>query len=325
MTELGKIINDAPDNFVIRDALARCYEITQLHNKIMCSVSGGADSDVMLDMLIRCGAKEKTAFVFFDTGLEYAATKEHLEYLERKYGISIICERPIKSIPKSCLEYGVPFWSKDVSAKLYSLQSHGFQWEDMPFDELIRKYPGCNWTLSWWCNERPGSRYNISHIPYLKEFIIRNPPKFKISKKCCDNAKKNPSHRFEKAGNFDLVCIGVRRAEGGVRATAYKNCFSQVDGDVDRFRPIFWLRDSDKSEYCEHYSITHSRCYTQYGMNRTGCFGCPFAKDFEKNLALIERYEPKLLRAANSIFGDSYDYTRRYLEFREEMKCKKAT
>lgn len=46
--------------------------------------AGGGDSDVMVDMLLRCGAGGKTDFVFFDTGLEYAATKEHLEALEKK-------------------------------------------------------------------------------------------------------------------------------------------------------------------------------------------------------------------------------------------------
>ncbi len=38
---LEKILADAPDNFVIRDALERCFEIVQDHQNIMCSVSGG--------------------------------------------------------------------------------------------------------------------------------------------------------------------------------------------------------------------------------------------------------------------------------------------
>lgn len=62
--DIEKIISEAPDNFVIRDALVKCFEIIQEHNNICCSVSGGSDSDVMLDMMIRCGAKAKTKFVF---------------------------------------------------------------------------------------------------------------------------------------------------------------------------------------------------------------------------------------------------------------------
>lgn len=86
---------------------------------------------------------------------------------------------------------------------------------------------------------------------------------------------------------------------------------------------MFWLRDSDKEEYCKHYGVTHSRCYTEYGLERTGCFGCPFGKRFEEELEIIKHYEPKLYRAAINIFGEAYDYTRRYLRFRKEKNEEK--
>ena len=38
---LDSIIASAPDNFVIRDALARCFEVVQEHKHIVCSCSGG--------------------------------------------------------------------------------------------------------------------------------------------------------------------------------------------------------------------------------------------------------------------------------------------
>ena len=97
--DVDALIAEAPDNFVIQNALVKCVEVLEEHNKVMCSVSGGADSDVMLDMIVRCGAKSKTVFVFFDTGLEYAATKEHLKYLEGKYGIEIVRVKAYKPIP----------------------------------------------------------------------------------------------------------------------------------------------------------------------------------------------------------------------------------
>lgn len=286
---------------------------------------GGADSDVMLDMLIRCGAKEKTDFVFFNTGLEYRATLEHLNELEERYGIAIVRASPIKSIPTSCKEYGVPFWSKFASGMIYLLQLHDFQWEDRPYNELIDEYPNCKGALTWWCNvDKYGNhtenrQFTIQRAPYLKEFMTENPPSFRVSDKCCTYAKKKASYRFEKGKGYDLICIGIRKSEGGIRSLVYKNCFSEGD-NKNYFRPVFWLRDIDKKEYCEHYGITHSRCYTQYGLTRTGCFGCPFGKHFDDEAVSIEQYEPKLLRAANNIFGESYDYTRKYLAFREEMK-----
>lgn len=318
---LDSVIASAPDNFVILDALARCFEVVQGHQHIVCSCSGGSDSDVMVDMLLRCGAKDKTDFVFFNTGLEYVATFEHLKEMEQKYGISIHRVNAIKPIPICVKEYGVPFWSKFASEMIYRLQSHNFQWEDESFDILIERYPKCKTALKWWCNITTGNttQYSIKRAPYLKEFMVLNPPTFKISGKCCIYAKKVASEKFTNDGTYDLKCIGVRQSEGGIRSAVFKTCFSDGKG-IDQFRPVFWLRDNDKKEYCEHYGVTHSQCYTQYGLVRTGCFGCPFGKRFEDELQSIAQYEPKLLRAANSIFGESYDYTRMYLEFREKMK-----
>lgn len=69
--------------------------------------------------------------------------------------------------------------------------------------------------------------------------------------------------------------------------------------------------------YCEHFGITRSDCYEVWGMKRTGCAGCPFGKEFNQEVALAETYEPKLAAAMNNLFGPSYEYTRRFMEFRK--------
>lgn len=316
--DIDALIESAPDNFVIRDALCRCYEIVSEHNNICCSVSGGGDSDVMVDMLIRCGAKDKTDFVFYNTGLEYQATLSHLDELEKKYNITIKRIKTVKAIPTCVKEYGVPFWSKYVSEMLYRLQYNNFKFEDEPYEVLIKRYPTCQTALRWWCNVPTCSMYRIDRSPYLKEFIIENPPTFKISNKCCHYAKKKISSAMEKLNGYDLMCVGVRRAEGGIRAS-HKSCFDERP-QTDHFRPVFWLSDKDKAEYCKHYNVTHSKCYSEYGLPRTGCVGCPFAKDYVSELELVEKYEPKLIKAAKSIFADSYEYTQRYMEYREKKK-----
>ena len=83
------VLDDQPDNRTIQDALAKCYSVLQSHDHVVASVSGGSDSDVMLDLIIRCGGKDKTKFVFFNTGLEYEATKRQIKHLNEKYGITI--------------------------------------------------------------------------------------------------------------------------------------------------------------------------------------------------------------------------------------------
>ena len=318
--KLEDLLVDIPDNLAVQDAIIKCYTEIKNHNNIVASISGGSDSDVMLDLVIRCGGKDKTTFIFFNTGLEYEATKRQIQYLQEKYGIEIVIKKAIKPIPLSCRQYGVPFLSKRVSDYIARLQKHNFKWEDKPFEELYQEYPKCKVALRWWCNLwGEGSQFNIQYNKWLKEFMIANPPTFKISNKCCHYAKKLVVKRFIDEGDFDMNMSGVRKAEGGARATAYKNCFTKAFAGTDQYRPLFWLTKSDKAAYEDYFDIQHSDCYTIWGMTRTGCSGCPFGRNFEEELQLAEKYEPKMYTALNKVFGNSYEYTRKYREFQKKM------
>ena len=322
---IEELLNGCPVNQTICDNLIRAWTIinNSKYKSILCSISGGSDSDVMLDIVWRCDKDNKVTYIWFDTGLEYQATKDHLKYLEERYGITFHSYRAIKPIPTSCKEYGQPFLSKQVSEFIQRLQKHNFQWEDEDFDTLYKKYPKCKSALEWWCcNKGDKSCFNITRNKWLKEFMLANPPTFNISNKCCKYAKKDVAHNVVKYGIndklFDLQIIGVRKAEGGARATAYKSCFDD-NSEIDNYRPLFWYKDSDKEDYERAYGIVHSKCYTEYGLKRTGCCGCPYGRDFENELDVIKKYEPKLYKAVTNIFKDSYEYTRKYVEFRKMM------
>lgn len=293
-----------------------------LSGDIMVSISGGSDSDIMLDIVSKID--NNVHFVFFDTGIEYQATKDHIKFLENKYEIKIEVEKAKVPIPTSCRKYGKPFLSKRVSEFIERLQKHGFQWENEDFETLYKRYPKCRAALRWWCNDFEHKKYNISQNKYLKEFMIENPPTFSISNKCCKGAKKDVAKNYKKQNKIKLSLVGVRKAEGGTRSD-YTSCFTENAGDsgVDEYRPLFWYKNENKRLYDEHYNITHSRCYSEYGLKRTGCAGCPFGRDFENELNIIAQHEPKLFKAVNKIFGDSYEYTRRYREFvraKEDVK-----
>ena len=320
-SDINELINKCPKNQIIGDNLIRAYSKinSTKYTHPICSVSGGGDSDVMLDIVWKCDKEDKVEYVWFDTGLEYQATKDHLKYLEEQYGIEIKKYKAIKPIPITCKEFGQPFLSKYVSEMIQRLQRHNFKWEDKPFEELYKEYPKCKIALQWWCNCNISDRFNIARNRYLKEFMLENPPQFKISNKCCKYAKKDVVHKVIKDNNCDLEITGIRRSEGGIRDVMYKNCFDET-GDYDRYRPLFWYTNKDKEDYEKHYGIIHSKCYTEYGLKRTGCCCCPFGKDFEQELEVVEKYEPKLLKAVNNIFGDSYEYTRKYKEYYKTMK-----
>lgn len=114
-----------------------------------------------------------------------------------------------------------------------------------------------------------------------------------------------------------MQCLGLRFSENGIRSSVYDSCFTEKMGEADQFRPIWHLTDADKKQYCEQYGVTHSKCYTDYGFTRTGCCACPFGSKFESVLTQIEHKEPMLFKAVNNIFGKSYDYMRKYREFKK--------
>lgn len=322
-------IERAKVNTTAMDAVAKGYRLIELCNVGVCSISGGSDSDIMLDIVHTLDSDNKIKYVFFDTGIEYKATKDHLDYLEQKYDITIDKVKAIKPIPTSCREYGVPFLSKHVSEMIYRLQRHGFKWEDKPYEELLAEYPKCKSALQWWCNKkvrRDGKigSLNIGRDKYLKEFMVANPPTFRISQKCCTYAKKRVAEKYKKDVGCDLSIVGVRKSEGGIRSTQYKTCFSN-SSNGDEWRPLFWFSNKDKQEYKEFNNIHYSDCYEVYCMSRTGCVGCPFNSKFEEELDRLQKYEPLLYKAVIKIFGESYEYTRAYRKYKAEREYKEAS
>lgn len=105
-----------PDLERINNTMDKMLYYLGNHNSIVVSVSGGSDSDIMVHMICTYfkDMLPKCHFVFCDTRLEFKATKEHLEYLEQKYGIQID-RRKGTPIPRVVHEYGIPIISKDYS------------------------------------------------------------------------------------------------------------------------------------------------------------------------------------------------------------------
>ena len=115
------------DRIPIFESFIKADGVLKTHERIVCSISGGSDSDIVLDLLHKLG-DENVVYVWFNTGLEYDATKEHLTELETKYGIKIRRLNAVKPIPSCVREYGVPFISKYASEQMMRLQAHGFKW-----------------------------------------------------------------------------------------------------------------------------------------------------------------------------------------------------
>lgn len=334
--------------------------ITRLkqHPNATCSYSGGADSDILIDLIERTRAMFNNAvghealkpvkYVFFNTGLEMAATKRHVKETAEKYGVEIEEVRPKVNIVTASRQHGIPFVSKIMSAGLEGWQRKGIplsiadeyaQADDKAAKrkELKERYPKCESTINFLCccnsagEPRPNIQLVINSNRYMLDFIREYPPDFQVSAKCCDYCKKQVAHRVQK--DYEMVITGERRDEGGMRSVPRSEqwsanntmCFAETGDGKYRFRPLYYVSDADKAWYKQEHGIRYSDAYEVYGLTRTGCCGCPISYKAVDDLELIRPYEPNVVKAAWNIFGKSYEYRRKYNEYKAaRMKAEKS-
>lgn len=310
------------------------------HPKAICSYSGGSDSDIMIDLIERTRelfGLPPVKYVFFNTGLEMKATKDHVKQTSEKYGVVIEEVRPKINIVQASHTYGIPFVSKIMSQGLGEWQK-----KEVPLSikkeydesenkcekrkELSKRYPKCESLINFLCccnsegEPRPNIQLVINSSKYMYDFISECPPDFKISAKCCDYCKKQIAHQVQK--DYDMVITGERRDEGGMRSVPRKDntalCFTETSSGQYRLRPLYYVSDKDKAWYKEYYGIKYSDAYEVYGMTRTGCCGCPISYKATDDLELIRPFEPNVVKAAWNIFGKSYEYRKKYNDYKKK-------
>lgn len=344
----SKVYTDRPD-YADFDSPAKFEAVKSIiakrlreHPNAICSYSGGADSDIMIDIIERTRKifnLQPVKYVFFNTGLEMKATKDHVKETAEKYGVEIDERRPEVNIVKAVRTYGIPFVSKIMSSGLSEWQKKGIplsiaQEYDQASDkyakrkELRERYPKCESVINFLCccnsigEPRPDIQLVINSSKYMRDFISEYPPDFRISAKCCDYCKKHIAHKVQKG--YDMVITGERRDEGGMRSVPRKDntalCFTETADGQYRLRPLYYVTDKDKAWYKDQYGIKYSDAYEVYGLTRTGCCGCPISYKAIDDLEKIRKYEPNVVKAAWNIFGKSYEYRMKYNEYKQRRK-----
>ena len=124
---VSKVYTDRPD-YADFDSPAKFEAIKSIiakrlreHPNAICSYSGGSDSDIMIDLIERTRSifeLPPIKYVFFNTGLEMKATRDHVKYVAEKYGVEIEERRPEINIVRATRKYGIPFVSKIMSGGL---------------------------------------------------------------------------------------------------------------------------------------------------------------------------------------------------------------
>ena len=113
----SRVYTDRPD-YADFDAPAKFQAISAIiarrlreHPNAICSYSGGADSDIMIDLIERTRKMHRlppVKYAFFNTGLEMKATRDHVKEVAEKYGVEIETFRPKVNIVMATAEEGGP-------------------------------------------------------------------------------------------------------------------------------------------------------------------------------------------------------------------------
>lgn len=307
----------------ISDAMHRIEDLYyQTEGKCYVSFSGGKDSTVILAIIKMCeeiytipqgGIKA----VFCDTGIELGATRDFVRWCRDNWYSNVEIIRPEKTFSWILANKGKPMKSKMKSEIINRYQRNKNTNEEVAgkcFDRLMSRE----------LNGKPNKKTRIAdkdlHIMH-DDFDIQ------ISNSCCDILKKKPFSQWQKENDMQGYLLGLRTGEGGVREieaikrvkNGGKLC-TATKGKWTIKMPIIDWTDDDVEEFIQKYNIPLSKAYTEYGMKRTGCMGCPYALNIAKDLEVLWNYEPQRYKASMFFLKDVYIAQNVQLPFDEEYE-----
>lgn len=270
--------------------------------KFYISFSGGKDSTVLHYLVDMALPDNKIPRVFSNTGIEYEHivkfVKEMAEQDDR-----FITIYPHKNIKKTLEEVGYPFKSKEHSTKLGE-----FQKGNKP--QSVMKYANID-------GSNDGSRYAC---PKILRFQFDDDYPLRISEKCCHELKKKPFKKWSQENGKSITMTGMRAQEGGQRE--HMNCIVTKKDKVVKFHPLAVITEEFENWFIDKYQIKLADLYyPPFNFERTGCKGCPFNLQLQKQLDVMEKLLPREKEQCELIWKPVYDeYRRLGYRLRKEEK-----
>jgi 3'-phosphoadenosine 5'-phosphosulfate sulfotransferase (PAPS reductase)/FAD synthetase len=252
----------------------------QFKGNVYVAYSGGKDSTVLLH-LVRSLYPDVPA-VFCNTGLEYP---DIVEFVKTTPNVEII--KPKLTFKQVLEKYGYPVISKEQSQYIYD----------------CRNTKSCK-QLNIRLNGNKSGRGCVSN---KWKFLIDAP--FKISNKCCNIMKKNPSKEYEKRTGRKPY-LGIMATESAMRIERYyKGECNAFNSKRPESNPIIFWDNNDIWEYIKRYNVDYCKIYDK-GFSRTGCMFCMYGaeRDDDDRFYLMKKHYPKI-----------YDYCMEKLNLRYIM------
>lgn len=263
--------------------------------KFYISFSGGKDSTVLHYLVDMALPDNKIPRVFSNTGIEYQKIVEFVKSLAKEDDRFEIIT-PNKNIKKTLEDVGYPFKSKDHSDKVNIFQSMGF--DSITVNNYLSE------------TKKDGSK-NAFACPKKLRYQFSDDFKLKVSRNCCVELKKKPFKKWAKENNKTITITGMRKSEGGPRLRL--NCIvTDKEKNVVKFHPLAVVSDDWENWFVDKYNIRLCDLYYKpYYFKRTGCKGCPYNLELQKDLNMMATLLPNEREQCEIIWKTVYDEYRR--------------
>jgi len=248
--------------------------VRSLGGQIYTAFSGGKDS-LVLQTIVRSIFGEEIPNVYNDTGLEYPEVKEFAKSFP-----NTIVTRPKLTYREVIEKYGYAVISKEQARFINEYRSTK---SDKLKDIRLN-----------------GNKWNMGKISKKWLFMLDSP--FKISHKCCDILKKDPSKIYERKTDRKGM-IGSTVEESFMRRETYLRFGCNA---YDTKRPLsmplaFWT-EQDILRFLKDREIPLASVYGDIiqdengllkttGVDRTGCVWCLFGIDRESKNGELNRFQ----------------------------------
>lgn len=287
------------NEFLLQDRLQKIQQIIDQYGEenFYISFSGGKDSTVLSDLIDRSLPGNNIPRVYANTGIEYQLIYKFVLDKSKKDNRFIIV-KPSVNIIDMLKRVGYPFKSKKHSSLLETYQKYKTT-ENRPGIQhyLHISNDGINWSPQNSCPDK-------LRFQFTPDYPL------KISDRCCDELKKKPLHNWAKKHKKPYTILGIRRAEGGRRHDA--KCIVLKGNKLDVFQPIAPMTNDWIEWYIDTFRVDISDIYKDpYNFDRTGCKGCPFAINLQKELDTLEKHFPNERKQCETIWKPVYDEYRR--------------
>ena len=284
------------NEFILADRIQKIKSTIEKYGEenFYISFSGGKDSTVLHYLVDEAIPGNQIPRVYANTGIELNMIRDFVFDMQKTDSrIQVI--KPSVPIKQTLEKEGYPFKSKGHSEILDRYQRSGRTLS-------VVQYLGEREDKKPWSPQK--SCPKVLQYQFTDGFDIR------VSDRCCLRLKEEPIKRWAKEANRPYGIVGIMRDEGGRRSNAV--CMAFVLGKLDRFQPLVPITKDWEEWFIKTGTVKICDIYGEpYNFRRTGCKGCPFARELQSELEILEKYFPAERKQCELIWAPVYAEYRR--------------